>query len=105
MLRSGGAMPSPFPGMNPYLEQDDVWQDCHQSLLPAMREVLTAQLDEGYVVKVEAHLFVHELPAEERRFLGRADVGVSQGLGNPRRDGASAVDAPAHGRVALAVDV
>ena len=20
-------MPSPFPGMNPYLEQDDVWHD------------------------------------------------------------------------------
>lgn len=26
-------MPSPFPGMNPYLEQDDVWQDFHQSFI------------------------------------------------------------------------
>ena len=24
-------MPSPFPGMNPYLEQDDVWHDFHKA--------------------------------------------------------------------------
>ncbi len=23
-------MPSPFPGMNPYLEQDDAWHDFHR---------------------------------------------------------------------------
>jgi Protein of unknown function (DUF4058) len=23
-------MPSPFPGMNPYLEQEDHWQDFHR---------------------------------------------------------------------------
>jgi hypothetical protein len=28
-------MPSPFPGMNPYLEQADVWDDFHQSLSTA----------------------------------------------------------------------
>jgi hypothetical protein len=25
-------MPSPFPGMIPYLEHEEVWQDCHQDL-------------------------------------------------------------------------
>ena len=30
-------MPSPFPGMNPFLEQEDVWQDFHDSFIPAAR--------------------------------------------------------------------
>ncbi len=34
-------MPSPFPGMNPYLEQDDVWTDFHQSFIPLVRELLS----------------------------------------------------------------
>ena len=26
-------MPSPFPGMNPYLEQDDAWHDFHERFI------------------------------------------------------------------------
>ncbi len=37
-------MPSPFPGMNPYLEQADLWQDFHFEFLPAMRRQLVPQL-------------------------------------------------------------
>ena len=37
-------MPSPFPGMNPYLEQDDVWQDFHESIIVAVREELVRQV-------------------------------------------------------------
>jgi hypothetical protein len=71
-------MPSPFPGMNPYLERDDVWHDFHQSFIPALRETLAEQVRPKYLVKLEEQLYVHELPAEERRFLGRADLGVSE---------------------------
>ena len=31
-------MPSPFPGMNPYLEQRDVWRDFHGTFLGRLRE-------------------------------------------------------------------
>ena len=34
-------MPSPFPGMNPFLEREEVWQDFHQSFIPLVREILT----------------------------------------------------------------
>jgi hypothetical protein len=34
-------MPSPFPGMNPYLEQEGVWQDFRYSFIPAAREILS----------------------------------------------------------------
>src|SRR5205085_12636690 len=57
------AMPSPFPGMNPYLEQEEVWQDFHQSFIPLVRAVLAEQVRPAYVVKVEEHLFIHELSA------------------------------------------
>ena len=32
-------MPSPFPGMNPYLEQEDAWHDFHESFMPRMRRL------------------------------------------------------------------
>jgi hypothetical protein len=85
-------MPSPFPGMNPYLEQAAVWQDFHQSFLPLAREVLTAQVRPAYVVKVEEHLFVHEAPINGRKVLGRSDVSVVGGTaGAPSAGPASAV--------------
>ena len=74
-------MPSPFPGMNPYLEQDDAWQDFHDSMIPAMRDALVAQVGSDYVVKIEHQLFIHEPPHEERHFLGKADVGLAGGKG------------------------
>ena len=37
-------MPSPFPGMNPYLEQDDVWHDFHERFVPLVATVLGSQL-------------------------------------------------------------
>jgi len=99
-------MPSPFPGMNPYLERDDVWQDFHQSFIPLVREVLAAQIRPAFIVKVEEYLFIHELSADERRLLGRADVGV-----RPGRDASSSagqgtlLEAPVRGRLPITVDV
>ncbi len=69
-------MPSPFPGMNPYLEQSDTWEDFHQSFLTHARDTLSGQVGPNYLVKIEVRLLLHERSAEERRFLGRADTGV-----------------------------
>jgi len=99
-------MPSPFPGMNPYLEQEEVWHDFHQSFVPALREVLAEQVRPRYLVKLEEQLFIHELPADERRFLGRADVSLTAvekaggeiGLAEPAA-------APSYGRLVEAVDI
>ena len=62
-------MPSPFPGMNPYLEHADVWHDFHESFMPHIRDVLAAQVDPRYIVKIDEHVFIHELSGEQRRFL------------------------------------
>jgi hypothetical protein len=89
-------MPSPFPGMNPYIERPDVWNDFHDSFIPAAREVLIPQIQPRYFVRIEEHLFITEPPAKERFALGRPDLsvhpapGVSAGAG-----GGLAVAAPA----------
>jgi hypothetical protein len=70
-------MPSPFPGMNPYLEQDDVWHDFHERFLPHLAEVIGSQLAAHYIVKIDEHVYIHEPSAERRALLGRGDVLVA----------------------------
>ena len=41
-------MPSPFPGMDPYLEDPDVFPDFHDSFVTYLRESLQPQLPEPY---------------------------------------------------------
>jgi hypothetical protein len=65
-------MPSPFPGMNPYLEQDDVWQDFHNAMIPAVRDAIAPQVSPEYLVKIEQQIFIHEPPAEHRILVGRS---------------------------------
>lgn len=74
-------MPSPFPGMNPYLEHPDVWHDFHDSVLPVIRGALAAKLAPAYVVKVEGRLVIHEWPGESGRTVGYADVAVNEDFG------------------------
>ncbi len=51
-------MPSPFPGMDPYLEGPDFWRDLHQSYITYIREALNALLPPAYVAKVDERLYV-----------------------------------------------
>lgn len=70
-------MPSPFPGMNPYLEQPADWQDFHQRLITHISEALASQVRPGFFVKIEEFVFIHEPSDEERRkMLGRPDVSL-----------------------------
>jgi hypothetical protein len=63
--------------MNPYLEQEDTWEDFHQNFITRAQELLSGQVGPNYLVKIEVRLYLHELSAEERRYFGRADVGVT----------------------------
>ncbi len=69
-------MPSPFPGMNPYLEHEDAWHNFHEQFATALVSALEPQLGPHYFAKVDERVYVHELPYEERRFLGRGDAVV-----------------------------
>jgi len=69
-------MPSPFPGMNPYLEGAAAGTDFHNSFIPYAREALTAQVLPRYFVKIEEHLFIHEPSAAERFAVGHSDIAI-----------------------------
>ena len=98
-------MPSPFPGMNPYLEQEDAWHDFHERWAPLVAERIAAQVDPRYIVKIDEHIYIHELSAEQRRFLGRADVAIGRAAAaRERRAAAAVLGAPAEGYLPV-VDV
>ncbi len=92
-------MPSPFPGMNPFLEQDDAWHDFHERYIPRLAAALTAQVRPGYIVKIDEHVYVHEMPDGPSRLAGRADVSV--GGEGPVRLGPAVGVLEAPGRVRL----
>ena len=45
-------MPSPFPGMDPYLEDPDLWPDVHAALLSALTAELIRQPRPNYVARL-----------------------------------------------------
>lgn len=72
-------MPSPFPGMNPYLEQPSVWEDFHSRLMTYIGEVLSPLVRPNFFVKLEEKVFIHEPSYEERRkLLCKPDVSILQ---------------------------
>lgn len=50
-------MPSPFPGMDPYLEDPKLWPDVHARLITVIAELLTPSLRPRYVARVEIRTF------------------------------------------------
>lgn len=98
-------MPSPFPGMNPYLEQPSAWHDFHQSVIIVMRGMVAPQIRPKYFAQVDTDLYIHEMPDGQRRLLGRADVSVSRGNEDSAdAAAASTIAAPAQARLPAVVD-
>lgn len=87
-------MPSPFPGMDPYIEDPFFWGDFHGSLLGIMREVLNSILPSRYVASMDRNVWVQEHPGEEAVFLGGPDVPVAD-RGEPGEGSIATATAPA----------
>lgn len=49
-------MPSPFPGMDPFVEQNPLFQELHTQILAEMQATLQPQLRPKYVARLERHL-------------------------------------------------
>lgn len=50
-------MRSPFPGMNPYLENPELWSEVHSRLIVAIADDLTEHLSEKYRVAIEKRTY------------------------------------------------
>lgn len=65
-------MPTPFPGMDPYLEHPGLWPDVHNALIAEIRNALVPQLRPRYYVALEERTYLAE-PAG-LTLIGRPDV-------------------------------
>lgn len=75
-------MPSPFPGMDPYLEQH--WGDVHHSLITYARDQLRPVLPGDLRARVEERVFVETAWGPMRRLV--PDLRIVEGRGRkPRR--------------------
>src|SRR3954465_953388 len=55
-------MPSPFPGMDPYLEDPGLWPDVHHRLISIVSDLIAERVRPKYYVRIEDRVY---LPAED----------------------------------------
>jgi Protein of unknown function (DUF4058) len=60
-------MPSPFPGMDPYLEQ--FWGDVHHTLITYARSALQKTLPSDLVARVDERVFLEHSEGESRNII------------------------------------
>ena len=53
-------MPSPFPGMDPFLEHPSIFPDLHDSLITYLRDELNARLPPPYFAGIAARVWVEQ---------------------------------------------
>ncbi|MGK7922098.1 MAG: DUF4058 family protein [Trichodesmium sp.] len=64
-------MLSPFPGMNPYLEDSAYWSSIHHWLITEIDRLLNQKLAPKYVVAVEVRIY--ETSGEKSTLIGIPD--------------------------------
>jgi hypothetical protein len=71
-------MPSPFPGMNPYLEHPDRWSTVHNRGIVAIADFLTPLLIPRYQVDIEKRIYqiTDSLSNPNLQLIGRSDITV-----------------------------
>jgi hypothetical protein len=83
-------MRPPFPGMDPWLEDTELWPNVHNSLVISIRDDLLAQLRPRYFVDVESRMTI--LTGTDQDHMYRPDVEIRVAdLNVPSREGGLAV--------------
>jgi hypothetical protein len=53
-------MPSPFPGMDPFLEEPSLWPDVHHRLISEIQATLNTRLRPKYYARVEVRVYISD---------------------------------------------
>ncbi len=86
-------MPSPFPGMNPYLENPQKWPAVHNRLMIAIADALMPHLRPKYSVDIETR--VYEIGPDKDLLVAIPDVTVTRTPAPiPKNTGNVAIAAP-----------
>jgi hypothetical protein len=92
-------MPSPFPGMDPYLEDPSVWEEFHHVFITECMYHLSDRLPEGYIAKIDERVELVSADDEAaRQYI--PDVAVAAMRGGR---GAARAAVPADTATAVAV--
>lgn len=78
-------MPSPFPGMDPYLEDPATWQDLHHRLISSISRQLQPQLVPLYFARIGERLYL-----EDVRHAMYPDLGIFRGARGVKTRGGAA---------------
>lgn len=94
-------MSSPFPGMDPYIEDPEIWGDFHAALATEIRIQLNKLIQPRYVARLIPHTTYEMVAIGETRST-RPDVGVwmpKPPLGNVAQMVATVTPAPIRGSI------
>ena len=98
-------MPSPFPGMDPFLEDAEIWEDFHASLAAEIRDQITPHLIPRYYAALTPRITYDEVLVEETQ-VAKPDVSVLQVSERPVRGGGAEISpAPVVGLLTLEAPV
>ena len=69
-------MPSPFPGMDPYIEANGIWPDFHLEFISACRAKLNRALPDGYAARIEERKqrFIEVVRFPEERLVTSIEI-------------------------------
>ena len=90
-------MPSPFPGMDPYLEAPAFWSDCHARLITAISEALNPRLPAPYSAYVQQDVWLVQADGDDQRY--EPYVFASTKSSSNGQAAAAALTAPARTRL------
>lgn len=90
-------MPTPFPGMDPYLEHHTLWPNVHSSLIVALRDDLAPRLRPRYYVAVEERTILSG--PDDVTFALRPDAAVIEP--QPLHEAVAVYEAVTHRRTVL----
>lgn len=72
-------MPSPFPGMDPFLEHPEIWPGFHHALAEELRRRLNRQIGPKYFADVDTYSVPHDIDLEITNRV-QPDVGIFEPL-------------------------
>ncbi len=68
-------MPSPFPGMDPYLERPGLWSDVHAGMITVIRDQLQMQITPRYIALITPYIAFESIEISPIR-MAIPDVGI-----------------------------
>ncbi|MEZ4726416.1 MAG: DUF4058 family protein [Caldilineaceae bacterium] len=86
-------MPSPFPGMDPYIEDPEIWSDFHLDLAAEIRTRLNQVIQPSYVARLIPRV-TYELVEIGKTHRVHPDIGVWQTQHSPKPHPETAVLIP-----------